>query len=168
MPSTDGLGPVSVAAIVNPLQQANPGQNHPDGDLGLSKQQLKSKIIVHRRINKTFAVNTPEQSCDKQAKAAPQGAPKGIGLSGMAFGGVPTAAGQIPRPSAGAAGQKPVVRQRDKIPQSRGESPLMNDLNWYLMNKDHDFIGGPSAGPSGPVIGKQHLIGVNPPPGGAA
>lgn len=60
MPSTDGLGPVSVAAIVNPLQQANPGQNHPDGDLGLSKQQLKSKIIVHRRINKTFAVNTPE------------------------------------------------------------------------------------------------------------
>jgi hypothetical protein len=35
----------------------------------------------------------------------------------------------------------------------------MNDLNWYLMNKDHDFIGG-----SGPVIGKQHLIGINPPP----
>ena len=24
------------------------------------KQQLKNKIIVHRRINKTFAVNTPE------------------------------------------------------------------------------------------------------------
>lgn len=35
----------------------------------------------------------------------------------------------------------------------------MNDLNWYLMNKDHDFICG-----SGPVIGKQHLIGINPPP----
>ena len=35
----------------------------------------------------------------------------------------------------------------------------MNDLNWYQMNKDHDFIGG-----SGPVIGKQHLIGINPPP----
>ena len=34
----------------------------------------------------------------------------------------------------------------------------MNDLNWYLMNKDHDYIG------SGPVIGKQHLIGINPPP----
>jgi hypothetical protein len=33
----------------------------------------------------------------------------------------------------------------------------MNDLNWYLMNKDHDFLsgggGGISVGP-GPVIGK--------------
>ena len=34
-------------------------------DLGINKQHLKSKIIVHRRINKTFAANTPEQSCDK-------------------------------------------------------------------------------------------------------
>ena len=48
----------------------------------------------------------------------------------------------------------------------------MNDLNWYLMNKDHDFLGaggnqgGISAG--GPVIGKPHLIGINPPPGGAS
>ena len=39
----------------------------------------------------------------------------------------------------------------------------MNDLNWYLMNKDHDF--GPGGG--GPVISKpanMHLIGMNPPP----
>jgi hypothetical protein len=46
----------------------------------------------------------------------------------------------------------------------------MNDLNWYLMNKDHDFLsggggGGISVGP-GPIIGKQHLIGINPPPTG--
>ena len=39
----------------------------------------------------------------------------------------------------------------------------MNDLNWYLINKDHDFI---HNGPT-PVIGKpttMHLIGINPPP----
>jgi hypothetical protein len=42
----------------------------------------------------------------------------------------------------------------------------MNDLNWYLMNKDHDFLGcgGGVAVGSGPVIGKPHLIGMNPPP----
>jgi hypothetical protein len=49
----------------------------------------------------------------------------------------------------------------------------MNDLNWYLMNKDHDFITNPTgATGAGPVISKPapgvHLIGVNPPPGGAA
>lgn len=40
---------------------------------------------------------------------------------------------------------------------------MMNDLNWYLINKDHDFI---HNGPT-PVIGKpttMHLIGINPPP----
>ena len=44
----------------------------------------------------------------------------------------------------------------------------MNDLNWYLMNKDHDFLsgGGISSVGGGPVIGKQHLIGINPPPTG--
>lgn len=44
----------------------------------------------------------------------------------------------------------------------------MNDLNWYLMNKDHDFTGAGSCVTvgSGPVIGKQHLIGMNPPPSG--
>jgi hypothetical protein len=45
----------------------------------------------------------------------------------------------------------------------------MNDLNWYLMNKDHDLFtgggGGISVGP-GPIVGKQHLIGINPPPTG--
>jgi len=32
----------------------------------------------------------------------------------------------------------------------------MNDLNWYLMNKDHDFLsgGGISSVGGGPVIGK--------------
>ena len=39
----------------------------------------------------------------------------------------------------------------------------MNDLNWYLMNKDHDFIS--AAGPKAPGV---HLIGANPPPGGAS
>ncbi len=45
----------------------------------------------------------------------------------------------------------------------RGESPLMSDLNWYIMNKDHD----PAVimGAMGQVNqGKQHLIGMNPPP----
>lgn len=44
----------------------------------------------------------------------------------------------------------------------------MSDLNWYLMNKDHDFIGTHSGvNTGGPVIAKAsgvHLIGVNPPP----
>lgn len=47
----------------------------------------------------------------------------------------------------------------------------MSDLNWYLMNKDHDFISGPVGVVSGPVISKPpgvHLIGMNPPPGGAS
>lgn len=40
----------------------------------------------------------------------------------------------------------------------------MTDLNLYLMNKDHNYIGGPT---TGPVIAKAsgvHLIGINPPP----
>jgi hypothetical protein len=41
----------------------------------------------------------------------------------------------------------------------------MNDLNWYLMNKDHDFN---SVAAGGAAAGKGvHLIGVNPPPGGS-
>jgi hypothetical protein len=48
---------------------------------------LKSKIIVHRRINKTFAANTPEQSCDKPIK--------------------PIHAGGIPPSSAAGGGKKP-------------------------------------------------------------
>ena len=37
----------------------------PDNLMGSSKNSIKGTIIVPRRINKTFAVNTPEQSCDK-------------------------------------------------------------------------------------------------------
>jgi len=29
----------------------------------------------------------------------------------------------------------------------------MNDLNWYLMNKDHDFLSGGGIS-AGPIIGK--------------
>ena len=42
----------------------------------------------------------------------------------------------------------------------------MNDLNWYLMNKDHDFVAG-SGGVVAPMIAKpapMHSIGMNPPP----
>ena len=89
---------------------------------------------MHRRINKTFAANTPEQSVDKAPAKQEQ---------------------QAPRIGGGPKQGQPLVRQRDKLPQSRGESPLMNDLNWYLQNKDQDF----GAGKAG-----VHLIGVNPPP----
>jgi hypothetical protein len=47
---------------------------------------VKSKIIVHRRINKTFAANTPEQSCDKPVKAIQ-------GIGGMP----PSAGGKKPQ-----------------------------------------------------------------------
>ena len=40
----------------------------------------------------------------------------------------------------------------------------MNDLNWYILNKDHDFGAGGAPSGGGPVIGKPHLIGMNPPP----
>lgn len=49
----------------------------------------------------------------------------------------------------------------------------MNDLNWYLMNKDHDFITNPTGMSGvGPIVSSKansgtHLIGMNPPPGGA-
>ena len=74
----------------------------------------RSKIIIHKRITKTFTGNTPEQSCEKIKIKQPE-------------------------------------RQRDKKPQplTRGESPLMSDLNSYIMLKDHDVI------PSG--IGKATL-----------
>ena len=48
------------------------------------------------------------------------------------------------------------IRQRDKKPQTRQQSPLMNDLNSYMMQKDHMIM---------PKIqGTQHNIGINPPP----
>lgn len=39
----------------------------------------------------------------------------------------------------------------------------MTDLNQYLMNKDHDFVGGAMIAGT-PMIGKPHLIGMNSPP----
>lgn len=47
----------------------------------------------------------------------------------------------------------------------------MNDLNMYLMNKDHDFVAGSGViggGGVAPMIGRppvmHHQIGMNPPP----
>lgn len=49
----------------------------------------------------------------------------------------------------------------------------MNDLNWYLMNKDHDYINSSATtgiGTGGPVVisskptPANHNIGMNPPP----
>jgi hypothetical protein len=42
---------------VDPLMTKNAV---PDNLMGSSKNQVKGKIVVHRRINKTFAANTPE------------------------------------------------------------------------------------------------------------
>ena len=82
---------------------------------------LRGKVMLHKRITKTFVANTPEQSCDKVKKNEP-------------------------------------VRQRDKkVTQTRGESPLMSDLNSYIMLKDHDVVQNPKLGPQ---------IGMNPPPSG--
>ena len=112
----------------------------------LGKSQVKSKIVVHRRINKTFAANTPEQSVEKAPAKQEQ---------------------QAPRIGGGPKQGQPQVRQRDKLPQSRGESPLMNDLNWYLQNKDQDFTTGSQIvqqALAGKGAAGMHLIGINPPP----
>ena len=43
--------------------------------------------------------------------------------------------------------QNQPLRQRDKkVTQTRGESPLMNDLNSYIMLKDHDVVHNPKLG----------------------
>ena len=71
---------------------------------------LKGKVILHKRITKTFVANTPEQSVDKAKQNLP-------------------------------------VRQRDKKEiQTRGESPLMSDLNSYIMLKDNDVVPNPKLG----------------------
>ncbi|CDW85120.1 UNKNOWN [Stylonychia lemnae] len=81
----------------------------------------KGKVIIHKRITKTFLGKTPDQSQEKI---------------------------KIQQP----------LRQRDKIPQplTRGESPLMSDLNSYIMLKDHDV-------PPGQINRPMHQIGLNPP-----
>ena len=62
--------------------------------------------MVHKRITRTFAANTPERSCEKLKQC------------------------------------DVIQRQRDKNPFTRGESPLMSDLNYYIMHKDQDNQGG--------------------------
>ena len=34
----------------------------------MADNDIKGKVLVHKRITKTFVVNTPEQSCDKIKK----------------------------------------------------------------------------------------------------
>lgn len=78
-----------------------------------------AKVMIHKRITKTFVDNTPDHSAQRLKKELP-------------------------------------LRQRDRQqPQTRGESPLMHDLNSYIMRKDNDGVG--------MSMGKSHHIGMNPP-----
>lgn len=82
----------------------------------------KGKVLIHNKITRTFANNTPKEQMYERA-------PKN----------------NIIEP----------VRQRDKKPQTRDQSPLMSDLNSYIMNKDHMIM------PK--ISGGVHNLGINPP-----